>query len=332
MARYVGRVSAYRDALPPARTLGINVADNRRFLHGGDHSLCPTLLGGPGRGMEGKGAGSRAFPASRLTCIHPREVKLPAKKSQRKTVGRVGLARALSKLGYCSRTQAAEVIRAGRVTLNGKVQRDPEAPVRLKTDRIAVDGRAIEAGRKIYLMVNKPRGVVTTADDEKGRSTIYSCVPEGMPWVAPIGRLDMASEGLLLLTNDSEWAARIAAPETHLDKTYHVQINAIAGEPVLQNMRDGITTDDGDFLRVKEVRALRGGERNCWLEIVLDEGKNRHIRRMLEHLEMETLRLVRVAIGPLVLGDLPKGKARELTKSEKAALDKAIEARRAATF
>ena len=274
--------------------------------------------------MEGKGAGSRAFPASRLTCIHPREVKLPAKKSQRKTVGRVGLARALSKLGYCSRTQAAEAIRAGRVTLNGKVQRDPEAPVRLKTDRIAVDGRAIEAGRKIYLMVNKPRGVVTTADDEKGRSTIYSCVPEGMPWVAPIGRLDMASEGLLLLTNDSEWAARIAAPETHLDKTYHVRVRGAADETLLNALTSGTRTAEGEMLRAKSARIVRRGDRNAWLEIVLDEGKNRQIRRMLDSLGLEVLRLVRIAIGPLALGELDKGACRPLTREEKSSLDRAM--------
>src|SRR4029077_1943763 len=119
---------------------------------------------------------------------------------------------------------------------------------------------------------------------------------EGLPWIAPVGRLDKASEGLLLLTNDSEWAARVTAPETHLDKTYHAQISTIADEELLQTLRNGIRAGDGEFLRVKNVRALRSGERNSWLEIILDEGKNRHIRRMLEALKIEVLRLVRVAI------------------------------------
>ena len=153
---------------------------------------------------------------------------------------------------------------------------------------------------------------------------MYAYLPEGLPWIAPIGRLDKASEGLLLLTNDSEWAARITAPETHLDKTYQVQISAIADEKLLQSLRNGIRTSDGEFLRVKEVRMLRQGARHSWLEIVLDEGKNRHIRRMLEELKIEVLRLVRVAIGPLTLGDLPKGATRPLEPAEKQALDRAM--------
>jgi 23S rRNA pseudouridine2605 synthase len=131
---------------------------------------------------------------------------------------RVGLARALSKLGYCSRSRAAELILSGQVSLNGKVCRDPEAPVTGNHDRISVDGKIVEAQRKIYLMMNKPRGVVTTASDEKGRETVYAMLNGNTsqiasPWIAPIGRLDKASEGLLLLTNDSEWGARITAPE-----------------------------------------------------------------------------------------------------------------------
>ena len=121
---------------------------------------------------------------------------------------RVGLARALSKLGYCSRSQAFELIREGRVELNGRVQRDPESPVRMERDRISV-GKKIHAAEKQYLMMNKPRGVVTTASDEKDRKTVYDLLPEDAPWVGPVGRLDKASEGLLLLTSDSEWGARI---------------------------------------------------------------------------------------------------------------------------
>src|SRR5712692_3718539 len=237
---------------------------------------------------------------------------------------KVGLARALSKLGYCSRSRAAELIAAGRVKWNGAVRRDPETPVHLGKDRIEIDGRALARSSKIYLALNKPRGAVTTAADEKGRETVYAYLPEGLPWIAPVGRLDKASEGLLLLTNDSEWAARITAPETHLHKTYHVQINAIADEALLQQLRSGIRTSDGEFLRVKNVRVLRQGQRHSWLGIVLDEGRNRHIRRMLEELKVEVLRLVRVAIGPLALGDLPKGAARPLEPEEKQALDRAM--------
>ena len=237
----------------------------------------------------------------------------------------IGLARALSKLGVCSRSQAAELIRAGRVKLNGTLRRDPETPVHIGKDRIELDSKSVGSSERIYFALNKPRGVVTTASDEKGRETVYEYLPAELSWVAPVGRLDMASEGLLLLTNDSEWGARISAPGTHQDKTYHVQIGAIADENLLDALRTGIrSSEDGELLHAKRASLLRRGERNSWIEIVLDEGKNRQIRRMLEHLQIEVLRLVRVAIGPLTLGDLAKGKTRVIQKEEKQALDRAM--------
>lgn len=237
----------------------------------------------------------------------------------------VGLARALSKLGYCSRSQAAELIRAGRVTVNGKGQKNPEYPVNLAGDKVGVSGKVIQAEKKVYLLLNKPRGIVTTAADERGRQTVYELVDEGT-WIAPVGRLDKASEGLLLLTNDSEWAAKITDPESHVDKRYHVRVNAPVDEALLHKLRDGVTSH-GELLRVKEVSVVRGGDRRCWLEIVLDEGKNRHIRRMFEQLGIEVLRLVRVAIGPLQLGELAKGSSRPLTKGEKKELDQVLAAK-----
>jgi len=250
-------------------------------------------------------------------------------------IRKVGLARTLSKLGYCSRSRAAELIRAGRVSLNGTIRRDPETPASSERDQIAVDGKLVEPPKKIYLMMNKPRGIVTTAFDEAGRETVYHVLhkvgskgrPEGgedsPSWVAPVGRLDRASEGLLLLTNDSEWSARISAPETHLDKTYHVQLAAVADEGFIQGLVRGVRAKDGEVLRAKQARFLRAGEKNCWLEIVLDEGKNRQIRRMIESMGVEVLRLIRVAIGPLQLGDLAKGEHRPLTQDEKRMLDRA---------
>jgi 23S rRNA pseudouridine2605 synthase len=229
----------------------------------------------------------------------------------------VGLARALSKLGYCSRSQAAELIRAGRVRMNGTARKNPETPVRLQSDRIEVDGHAITSASKIYVMLNKPRGVVTTASDEKGRDTVYSCLGQELPWVGPVGRLDKASEGLLLLTNDTEWAARISDPNTHLDKTYHVQVGAQSDEKLTSALVQGIRTETKELLRAKRAHVLRTGERNTWLEIVLDEGKNRQIRRMFQGLDIEVLRLIRIAVGPLQLGQLPKGKFRVLTGEEK---------------
>jgi 23S rRNA pseudouridine2605 synthase len=237
----------------------------------------------------------------------------------------VGLARALSKLGYCSRSQAQQLIGSGQVRVNGAVKRNPEAPVSLGRDRIEVNGASIHSAEKIYLVLNKPRGLVTTASDEKGRPTIYATLGDNLPWVAPVGRLDKASEGLLLLTNDSEWASQVAAPESHLPKIYHVQVSGIRDAALADALMKGVRVSNGDFLRVKDARILRQGNRNTWLAITLDEGKNRHIRRMLEQLEVEVLRLVRVAIGPLTLGDLAKGASRRLTAAEKSNLDRAMQ-------
>src|SRR5215470_18158199 len=194
-------------------------------------------------------------------------VRVPANR----TVRRIGLARALSKLGYCSRSKAAELIRAGHVRLNTKTSRDPETPVHLEKDKIEVDGSVVESERRVYLVMNKPRGLVTTAADEKGRDTVYSLLPadRSLPWLAPVGRLDKASEGLLLLTNDSEWAARITAPETHLPKTYHVQIDSFADLAVIHALERGVESG-GDFLRVISCRRIRSGEKKCWLEVRLD--------------------------------------------------------------
>jgi 23S rRNA pseudouridine2605 synthase len=233
---------------------------------------------------------------------------------------RHGLARTLSRLGVCSRTQAAHYAREGRVAINGRIVRDPEAPVDAGRDRIALDGREIRAAERIHLMLNKPRGYVTTASDERGRETVYALLEgAGLPWVAPVGRLDKASEGLLLLTNDSAWAARITAPESHVDKTYHVQIDRLPDAALLDSLRRGID-DDGERLSAKLVRELRRGGTNAWLEIVLDEGRNRQIRRLLATHGVGVLRLVRVAIGPVALGALAKGAFRALDPAEVAAL------------
>jgi 23S rRNA pseudouridine2605 synthase len=244
--------------------------------------------------------------------------------AQKKKPRHVGLARALSKLGYCSRSQAARLIQDGRVRLNGTTPRNPETPVRLGADRIEVDKEAVKSEAKVYLILNKPRGAVTTASDEKGRDTVYAYLPAGLPWVAPVGRLDKASEGLLLLTNDSEWAARVTAPETHLEKTYHVQVHGTCEADLPDRMMKGVRTKDGEVLRAQKAEILRRGERNAWLTIVLDEGKNRQIRRMLESEGIEVLRLVRVSIGPLALGELAKGSCRPLSSGEKQALDLAM--------
>lgn len=223
----------------------------------------------------------------------------------------------LSKRGVCSRTQAAEWVRAGRVSVGGRVVRDPEFPTTLDRDDIRVDGEPLRASAPRVLMLNKPRGLVTTASDERGRDTVYRCFDGAMvdgaplPWIAPVGRLDKASEGLLLFSSDPAWAARITDPATGPSKTYHVQVDRIPDEALLAALQTGMDLD-GEHLSAVSARLLRAGERNAWLEIVLDEGRNRQIRRLLEAFDIATLRLLRVAIGGLVLGSLAKGAWRVL--------------------
>ena len=218
-------------------------------------------------------------------------------------------------------------MRAGKVRVNGKVVRELAVRVDPANDRIEVDGVRIGAEEKVYIALNKPRGLVTTRHDPQERDTVYQCLtdPE-LPYVAPVGRLDKASEGLLLFTNDSRWGARLLDPVSHVDRQYHVQIDRIPDDLLLARMRDGVE-DEGDFLSVKSVALLRSGEKNAWLDVVLDEGRNRHIRRLLEALGIETLRLVRVAIGPLTLGTLGKGEWRHLTPDEVHALNRAAHAK-----
>jgi 23S rRNA pseudouridine2605 synthase len=233
---------------------------------------------------------------------------------------RHGLARAISKLGIASRTQATNWVKAGRVALNGRIVRDAEMPVDAASDRITIDGVEVGARERIYLVLNKPRGYVTSTSDEQGRDTVYTLLADtGLPWVAPVGRLDKASEGLLLFTNDSVWAARISAPESKLDKAYHVQIDRLPDAALLDALRAGID-EQGEQLAVKSARELRRGEKNAWLEIVLDEGRNRQIRRILAAFDIGVLRLLRVAIGAVTLGDLAKGRWRFLGATEMEAL------------
>jgi 23S rRNA pseudouridine2605 synthase len=168
-------------------------------------------------------------------------------------------------------------------------------------------------------MLNKPRGLVTSAADEQGRGTVYRCLDAGLPWVGPVGRLDKASEGLLLMSNDPAWAAVITDPETGPDKTYHVQVDGLPDDAALRRLVDGELVD-GERLRAVSATRLRVGTRNAWLCIQLDEGRNRQIRRLLAAKGLSVLRLVRVAIGALELGDLGKGQYRHLTAAEANAL------------
>jgi len=226
-----------------------------------------------------------------------------------------GLARVLSKLGAASRTTAAEWIRAGRVAIDGRVENNPDVEVP-DSANITVDGKALSAEPKLYYMLNKPKGLITTTRDERGRATVYECIPPNLrDKLAPVGRLDKASEGLLLFTNDTQWSAMILAPEHHLPKIYHVQIDQQPTAEQLQSMQRGRQCEE-DWLAVQTVSVLRQGEKNAWLEITLTEGKNRHIRRLLAAFDIECLRLIRIGIGPLRLNTLAKGQCRLLSEEE----------------
>ena len=236
---------------------------------------------------------------------------------------RYGAARAISKLRLGSRTQGAQWVKEGRVRVNGRVVTDPEFPTNLGRDRVTVEG--LESSRpRLVIMLNKPRGLVTTTRDEQDRDTVYRCFAGAdLPWLAPVGRLDKASEGLLLFSNDPAWAARVTDPSTGPDKTYHVQINRVPEAALIANLNRGANVG-GELLRAKSVRCLRSGQKNGWLEITLDEGRNRQIRRLLSVFEVAVLRLIRVCIGELQLGLLPKGGWRVVTEDEIESLGAAV--------
>ena len=238
---------------------------------------------------------------------------------------RYGAARTISKLGLGSRTQGAQWVKEGRVRVNGRVVTDPEFPVSQGRDRLTVEG--VKSSRpRLVIMLNKPRGLVTTTRDEQGRDTVYRCFAEAnLPWLAPVGRLDKASEGLLLFSNDPVWAALVTHPATGPDKTYHVQMDRVPDPALIEKLRRGATVD-GERLHAKAVRCLRSGQKNGWLAITLDEGRNRQIRRLLSAFDIAVLRLVRVCIGDLQLGQLPKGGWRAVTAREIESLGAAAQA------
>jgi 23S rRNA pseudouridine2605 synthase len=233
----------------------------------------------------------------------------------------VSLARALSKLGLCSRSEAMHAIRDGRVRVNGRRVTDASLRVTPERDRFTIDGVESAAPAKTYVLLNKPRGTVTTRSDPRGRPTVYDCFAgASLPFLAPVGRLDQASEGALLFTNDTQWANAITAPSSRVIKTYDVQIDRVPTDEMVDQLRAGILDPTLGLLTAADARILRSGERRGWLQIDLDEGRNRQIRRMLDALSIAVLRLIRVRIGPLALGALHHGEWRALTAAEVQAL------------
>jgi len=248
----------------------------------------------------------------------------PRKARETKPAGppRLGLARVLSKWGICSRTVAAQWIRAGRVQVDGRIVRDPEAPQPGLDVRIVIDGIVQTRARRQVLMLHKQRGMVVSRNDEQGRRTVYADLPQDT-WLAPVGRLDRASSGLLLFSNDPAWNQKLLDPAGHLAKTYRVQIRP----PLPLETLPSIATEsvlDGRPCLPMEVRALNSGGKTQWLEFVLREGRNRQIRRLLAARGVEVLRLIRIAFGPLVLGELSPGRWRWLDAAEIADLEAAL--------
>lgn len=226
------------------------------------------------------------------------------------------LDRVLSRFGLASRTEAREAIKAGRLKVNGRIVRDPECWVRPSQDTIQLDGERLRPTRRIYLVFYKPKGVITSHGDPQGRKTVYDCLGEMKRWVFPVGRLDKDTSGLILLTNDTEFADFVASPESRVPKTYLVKLNGLMDDETIARLLAGVAMKRGDFAKPLSLRRVEDRGKYTWLEIMLTEGKNREVRRMIEVVGFKVLKLVRTHVGPLRLEGLEVGKWRELSPSE----------------
>jgi 23S rRNA pseudouridine2605 synthase len=225
------------------------------------------------------------------------------------------LERVLSKAGLGSRTDARKWIGGGRVKVNGKLIQTPDHWVDLQRDKVTLDDRPIKAPEKIYLLLYKPTGYITTFKDPEGRPTVYDLIQEAGRWVVPVGRLDLETSGLLLLTSDTRFAERVTNPDFKVPKTYLVKASTLLSEEQLRRLRSGVTLNDGPT-QPAQVQRIRDAAKYSFIEITIHEGRNRQVRRMLEAVGSKVLKLVRTGIGGLTIGDLPIGRYRELTPAE----------------
>ena len=225
------------------------------------------------------------------------------------------LERVLSKAGVGSRVEARSWIHAGRVKVNGTVTRNPDQWVDVARDRVRLDDKPLVARERLYVLLYKPAGYLTTYKDPQGRPTVYDLLTDVGTFLSTVGRLDFDTSGLLLLTNDNQFAERVTNPASHVPKTYLVKASMLLTDVQLQGLRDGIELADGPT-RPAIVTRLRDSAKYTHFEITLTEGRNRQVRRMVEALEAHVLKLVRVKIGPLAIGKLPIGKWRLLTPAE----------------
>jgi pseudouridine synthase len=225
------------------------------------------------------------------------------------------LERVLSKAGVGSRTEARSWIHAGRVTVNGTATRNPDQWVDMTRDKVRFDGKPLETRERVYVLLYKPTGYLTTYKDPKGRPTVYDLVKDVGTFLSPVGRLDLDTSGLLLMTNDNRLAERVTNPDSHVPKTYLVTASPALSDAQLQRLRDGVELSDGPT-RPARVARVRNSETDTQFEMVLTEGRNRQVRRMVEALDAKVLELVRIKLGPIAIGRLPIGKWRTLTPAE----------------
>jgi len=229
------------------------------------------------------------------------------------------LERVFSKAGRGSRSEARRWIGEGRVRVNGAIARNPDQWIDLARDRVTLDGKPITTTRGIYILLYKPKGYLTTYRDPENRPTVYDLVADAGGWLAPVGRLDLDTSGLLLMTNDTAFADHVTSPAHLVPKVYQVKTATLLSEEQLERLHGGIELSDGPT-RPAEVRRLRDSAKHTFIEIVLTEGRNRQVRRMIEAAGSRVLKLVRTAIGPLRIADLAIGTWRPLTEEEIAAL------------
>ena len=248
-------------------------------------------------------------PGPRQRAIKP--VKADAKtRRPTKTLERV-----ISKAGLGSRTEARRWIATGRVRVNGKLVQTPDFWVDLARDKVTLDGKPVGGGSRIYLLLYKPKGYLTTYKDPQGRATVYDLLSDLGAWVFPVGRLDLDTSGLLILTNDTQFAERLSNPDYKIPKTYQVKASGLLSDEQLERLRGGITLADGPT-RPALVKRVRDSAKYSAIEITITEGRNRQVRRMLEAIDSKVLKLVRTAIGPIRIGEQRIGTYRPLTTDE----------------
>ncbi len=240
---------------------------------------------------------------------------MSARQKISKKLNTVTLQRALSKLGFCSRSEALKYIQSGKVAVNGLIVTNSHQWINIVDDSITVDGKPIEKKTFLYVLFNKPKGVITTKSDELGRKTIYNVLPDQFHHLKPVGRLDKDTSGLLLLTNDHRFAERITNPDSHIRKVYEVVTKKIMKKEQFQQLKRGVTITVDGKQHWSQPMTVTMPESDV-LHITLDEGKNRQVRKMLECVGAEVKSLRRIAIGGLGLGQLKEGCWRYLTEKD----------------